>query len=133
MPKFGKTSRKNLEECHPDLQLLFNVVVSVFDCSVICGHRGEDDQNKAFDEGKSELMFPVSKHNQYPSMAVDVVPYPVDWKDLNRFYFFGGYVKKTAELLGIDIRWGGDFDGDTLTDDQSFIDLPHWQIMIDTL
>lgn len=129
MPSFGEKSRNNLSQCHPDLQLLFNAVVKVFDCSVICGHRSENDQNEAFRTNQSKLKFPDSKHNKEPSMAVDVVPYPIDWENLNRFYMFIGYVRAKAEMLGIKIRSGGDWDSDTMTDDQSFMDLPHFEII----
>jgi peptidoglycan L-alanyl-D-glutamate endopeptidase CwlK len=129
MPKFGIKSTENLKTCHPDLQLLFGVVVREFDCSIICGHRGQDDQNDAYRSGKSQLEWDKSKHNKSPSLAVDVVPYPVDWQDINRFYLFAGYVKKTAELLGISVRWGGDWDSDNNTDDQNFNDLPHWELL----
>lgn len=128
MPKFGSDSKKNLDECHPLLQKLFEEVVRGFDCSVICGYRGEAKQNEAFRKGYSKLKFPKSKHNKVPAMAADVVPYPLDWKDTNRMYYFGGYVKAKAEELGIDIRWGGDWDSDTEVDDQSFIDLPHFEL-----
>ncbi|NIA28350.1 MAG: M15 family peptidase [Actinobacteria bacterium] len=128
MPKFGNESRKNLATAHPDLQLLFNAVVRDFDCSVLCGHRTQAEQDGAYRNKHSKLKFPNSKHNRQPSMAADVVPYPINWENMNRFYFFGGYVKKTAEMLGIKIRWGGDWDSDTLTDDQAFMDLPHFQL-----
>lgn len=129
MPKFGKKSLENLDQCHLDLQLLFGEVIKDFDCSVLCGHRSEAEQNEAFRNNNSTKKYPDSKHNQVPSIAIDVVPYPIDWENLNRFYFFGGYVKKTAELLGVKIRWGGDWDGDTLTDDQGFMDLPHFELI----
>ena len=48
MPKFGKTSKERLETCEEDIQLLFKEVVRGFDCSIVCGHRGEKDQNEAF-------------------------------------------------------------------------------------
>ena len=48
MPRFGRRSRKNLETCHEDLQELFNQVIKYFDCTVIQGHRGKEEQNKYF-------------------------------------------------------------------------------------
>ncbi len=129
MPNFSGRSTARLLECHEDLQLLFFQVVKNFDCSIMCGHRGEEAQNEAFEKGYSKLKFPQSKHNKTPSLAVDVVPYPIDWKDFKRMYFFGGYVKGIAEGLGVKIRWGGDWDRDTEIDDQSFIDLPHFELI----
>ena len=128
MPYFGKRSRENLLEAHTDLQRLFNEVIKHFDCSVIEGYRDKDEQNKAFNEGKSTLKYPESKHNHRPSLAVDVVPYPIDWNDVNRFHYFAGVVKGIATQFGINIIWGGDWDNDTLLNDQTFNDLPHFQL-----
>ena len=55
MPRFGKRSKERLATCDEQLIHLFEEVVKHFDCSVIQGHRGKADQNKAFDEGKSKL------------------------------------------------------------------------------
>ena len=128
MAKFGNRSKKRLDTCHPDLIRLFEKVVEGFDNSILCGHRNEFDQNKAFDEKRSKLKFPKGKHNTIPSLAIDVAPYPIDWNDIKRFYFFGGYVKGVAKSMGIKIRWGGDWDSDTLVRDQSFNDLPHFEL-----
>ena len=128
MPKFGKKSRKNLETCHEDLQKVFNIVVKTYDCTVTCGHRGKEDQNKAYDEGRSKVKFPKGRHNALPSKAVDVVPYPVDWNDTDRMYYFSGFVKGIASTMGLKIRWGGDWDNDTEVKDTGFKDLPHFEL-----
>lgn len=138
MAKFGNTSKRRLAECHPDIQTLFKEVVKHFDCSVICGHRGEVQQNEAFAKGLSKLTFPKSKHNQFPSLAVDVVPYPIDWNDTRRMTFFAGFVKGIAFKLKEEgritsiIRWGGDWDGDTEVKDNKFQDLPHFELITKT-
>lgn len=129
MCKFSERSKENLRECHPDLQLLFMRVISVFDCAVIEGFRSEAEQNKAYHAGKSKLKWPQSKHNQVPSRAVDVVPYPVDWNDRERFVYMAGIVKGIASEMGISIRWGGDWDSDNDLNDQSFHDLPHFELL----
>ena len=128
MPKFGKRSRTNLKTAHDDLQRLFKEVVKYFDCTVICGHRDESSQNKAFHEGFSKVKFPNGRHNAMPSQAVDVCPYPVDWKDLDRFRYFAGFVLGVASQMGIKVRWGGVWDMDTFTKDNKFNDLPHFEI-----
>ncbi len=128
MPAFGKTSRSRLDSAHPELQRLFNEVVKGRDCSVLCGFRDEFTQNTLFRQKKSKVRYPDSHHNSMPSMAVDVVPYPIDWNDTGRFYKFVGYVEATAERLGIKIRSGSDWDSDGATTDQSFNDLPHFEL-----
>lgn len=127
MPKFSQSSIDKLETCHPDLVKLFNEVVKEFDCIILEGHRGKEDQDKAFREGKSKLPWPKGKHNKLPSEAVDVAPYPVDWKDRERFIYFAGFVMGRAAELGIKIRWGGDWDGDKDLKDNSFSDLVHFE------
>jgi peptidoglycan L-alanyl-D-glutamate endopeptidase CwlK len=134
MPVFSKKSKERLLQCHGDLQLIFNQVIKIYDVSIICGHRSKVEQNKVYKDGNSKLLFPSSKHNLNPSMAVDVVPYPVDWKDLKRFYYLAGIVKAvTFDLLRNgyihhDIKWGGDWNRNQNFNDQSFYDLPHYQL-----
>jgi len=129
MAYFGKVSKEKLELAHPDMKILFLEVVKDFDCSVLCAHRGEEEQNNAFRMGMSKVRYPNSKHNQNPSRAVDVAPYPIDWKDLNRFYYFGGFVKAVAAKMQLRVRWGGDWDGDFHIKDQNFHDLPHFELI----
>jgi len=128
MAKFGKTSKKRLSTCENDLQRLFKEVIKHFDCSVLEGHRGQEKQDKYFNEGKSKVKYPNGRHNATPSKAVDVVPYPVDWDDTARMYYFSGIVKGIAISMGINIRWGGDWDGDTQVQDTKFKDLPHFEL-----
>lgn len=133
MANFGKRSRTNLLQAHPDLQKLFNEVIKYYDCAVICGHRNEEDQNKAYNEGRSKLQYPQSKHNKTPSLAVDVVPWfknkpHIRWEDKEKFYEFGGFVQGVAAALGINIRWGGNWNKNDELHDQTFFDMPHFEI-----
>ena len=128
MPKFGKKSKSKLNTCDEDLQELFEVVVKYSDCSVLEGHRNMYWQDKYFEEGKSKVKFPKGKHNANPSNAVDVVPYPVDWEDTDRMYYFAGFVKGIAAVMGIPIRWGGDWNDNTEVKDTNFKDLPHFEL-----
>lgn len=129
MPSFGTKSKMNLGSCHPDLQRLFNEVIKYYDCSILEGHRNEERQTKLYAEGKSKVQFPNSKHNSFPSRAVDAVPYPIDWDDTRRFYMFVGIVRGIASQLGINIRCGADWDGDLEVKDQNFHDLPHFELI----
>ena len=128
MPYFGERSKKNLNTCDEDLVFLFEEVVKYFDCSVLEGHRGKKLQNKYFKEGKSKLKFPEGNHNKKPSKAVDVVPYPIDFSDRERMTYFAGFVKGMAAVLGIPIRWGGDWNSNTEVKDNNFDDLPHFEL-----
>ena len=128
MPGFGKKSMENLAQCHEDLQVLFNEVILTIDCSVICGHRGKKAQQEAYNDGFSKVQYPNSKHNSIPSLAADVVPFPIDWKDVDRFNYFGEFVLRTAKRLLKEgrinhvIEWGGTWD--------KFRDYPHYQVRV---
>jgi peptidoglycan L-alanyl-D-glutamate endopeptidase CwlK len=93
---------------------------------VICGFRGEREQNEAYNRGNSKLKWPQSKHNQTPSLAVDIVPYPIDWNDERRFRTLGTVVKEIWAQLpeekkeGWSLSWGGDW--------KTFKDFPHFEL-----
>ena len=134
MPVYSERSKKRLKTCHIDLQVIFNHVIKYFDCTVITGHRGEKEQNAAYNKGNSKLKYPKSKHNKTPSLAADVMPYPIDWRDLNRMRYFAGVVFGIAKMLkdeGLithNLRWGGDWDKDTEVKDNKFNDLTHFEL-----
>ena len=129
MPKFGNKSKQRLSTCHDDLQKVFNEVIKYVDCSVLEGHRDERRQEKLYAEGKTKVHYPMGRHNTKPSRAVDVVPYPVDWNDRERFHLFSGFVLGLARGMGITLRWGGDWNMNFEVDDNRFDDFPHFELV----
>lgn len=139
MNTFSETSKQRLATCHRDLRTLFGHVIQDYDCTIICGHRDKEEQDKAFAEGKSTKKYPASKHNKIPSLAVDAAPYEpgigVDWNPKQMAYF-AGYVKGKADQLfkiGVishRIRCGIDWDADNDINDETFIDSPHFEIIL---
>ena len=128
MPYFGKSSKKRLSTCDDRLQKVFNEVIKHVDCSVLEGHRSKDRQNKLYEEEKTKVKYPDGRHNRQPSSAVDVTPYPVDWKDRERQTLFAGFVIGVASQMGINLRWGGDWDQDFQVADNRFDDFPHFEL-----
>ena len=128
MPKFGRKSKENLNTCDSRLQKIFNEVIKHVDCSVLEGHRSKDRQNKLYEEEKTKVKYPDGRHNRQPSSAVDVMPYPVDWKDRERQTLFAGFVIGVASQMGIKLRWGGDWDQDFQVVDNRFDDFPHFEL-----
>ena len=129
MYKFSNRSLERLETCNEKLQVVCNELIKIYDVSILEGHRTNERQEQLFHEGKSKLRAGESKHNSNPSKAVDIAPYPIDWNDLNRFYFMAGIVKKISHEYGFNIRWGGDWNQNNNFKDQSFFDLPHFELM----
>lgn len=128
MPRFSRKSKAKLDTCDERLQGVFKEVVKHFDCTIIEGHRGKEKQNEAYKKGNSKLKYPHGKHNKIPSIAVDVIPYPIDWEDRERMSYFAGFVLGIARSKGITLRWGGDWDMDTKVKDNKFDDLVHFEI-----
>lgn len=138
MPHFSNISKERLQTCVNDLRVLFGHVIQNYDCTIVEGHRGKERQNKAYAEGKSQLRWPNSKHNKYPSLAVDAAPYEkrgIDWS-YTQMAFFAGYVLGIADQLyatGVishKIRAGIDWNGNRDIDDETFKDAPHFEIIL---
>lgn len=134
---YSKNSLNALATCEPALQKLFLEVAKYRNNTILEGHRGQSLQHKYFVEGKSKLDWPNGNHNSLPSKAVDSVPYPIDWGKVNKedrwainqLCVYAGFVLGIAKMLEINIRWGGDWDGDGDLTDQQFHDLPHFELI----
>jgi len=129
MAKFGSKSREKLSTCDERLQKVFNEVIKHVDCSVLEGHRDERRQDKLYEEGKTKVRYPMGRHNSNPSRAADVVPYPIDWNDRERFHLFAGFVLGMARRMDINLRWGGDWNMNFEVDDNKFDDFPHFELI----
>ena len=135
MPSFSDKSRKILGECHEDLQTICNELIKWYDFTVLCGHRGQEDQEQAFRSGNTKVHWPNSMHNKIPALAVDLAPYPINWNDTKAFCYLAGAFNATAKMLFAqgkithDIRWGGDFNKDYNFNNDKFVDLPHQELI----
>jgi peptidoglycan L-alanyl-D-glutamate endopeptidase CwlK len=141
---YGNRSQENLDTCHPDIQAILNEAIKIYDISVLEGYRSVERQNELFKQNKSKIdgITRKGKHNYYPSLAVDIMPYKRgtnafsgEEKDNRRFYFMMGIIKSVSEnlySLGTithKVRFGNDWDGDDIYTDQVFDDLPHFELV----
>ena len=120
MAVFSKQSKEKLETCCQEIQDICNEAIKEINFIVICGYRGKEDQDKAFNEGFSKLKYPQSRHNQNPSMAIDAAPFPIRWSDTKSFKRLADVMLRIAEEKGIDLTWGGGW--------QNYKDLPHYEV-----
>jgi peptidoglycan L-alanyl-D-glutamate endopeptidase CwlK len=129
---FSKNSLQRLETCTASLQKVCARALSygVMDFTVLEGHRTVEQQQEYFRTGRSKIdgINKLGKHNHYPSLAVDIAPFPVDWDNKLAFHVLAGLMFAAASEEGVKLRWGGDWDGDFSAKDQSFHDLPHFEI-----
>jgi peptidoglycan L-alanyl-D-glutamate endopeptidase CwlK len=125
MYKFGKRSRERLKGVNPKLINVLNELIKVMDVTIIEGVRTQERQNQLVKEGASKTKF--SKH--ITGKAVDLAPYPIAWEDRDRFHYMGGMIRGIAKQMNVKIRWGGDWDNDGDTRDNSFDDLVHVELV----
>lgn len=129
MYSFGNKSQEKLQGVHPTLVSILNEAIKMIDFTVIEGVRTLEIQGEYYRTGKSKTM--NSKHiiqKDGYSHAVDIAPYPVNWEDTVRFAYLAGIIRGIAKNKGVEIRWGGDWDSDGDIHDQTFNDLPHFEL-----
>lgn len=141
--KLSSTSNSRLNTCHEKLQEVIREAIkrTNVDFGVSEGYRSIQRQQELYASGRTKpgpILTYVdgikkkSKHNVYPSQAVDIYAWvnKASW-DSRYLIYLGGVITSTANDLGIDIRWGGNWDSDgEIITDQSFLDLPHFEIIL---
>ena len=139
---FGKSSTAKLDTVHHELRETAVHALSwgIYDFTIVWGWRNEEQQEQAFLSGNSTKHFPDSKHNFMDaegkplSDAFDFAPWcrlpdgkmGIPWKDSHAFAVVGGIILAAARDLGYShLRYGGDWDMDGLTTDQTLMDWGH--------
>ena len=130
--RWSSASARKLDSCETPLQEIMNSVLAhfPFDVVIIEGHRSNARQQQLFDAGKSKALPGQSKHNRFPSEAVDAAPLvdgKIQWNNRDLWIQFASFVKAIGASQGYDIRWGGDWDGDLNIEEHSFLDFPHFE------
>ena len=107
---WGKGSKQRLSKVDPLMSKIATraLELSPYDFSVAQGLRTIEEQQKLYDEGKSQTM--NSKH--LGGNAIDFAPI-IDGKvnyDDKYIFAIADAFKKAADELGIDLRWGGNWN-----------------------
>ena len=145
MARFSETSLRRLQTVHDDLKKVLTFAIHEIDFGVACGHRSIDEQFELFKKGrifsngkwivssKGRIVTycdgskKVSKHNHYPSYAVDLYGWKdgqADWSKeyLTKVAGVGLSIAKELKEAGEikhEIIWGGHWD---------MGDFPHFEI-----
>ncbi len=141
---YGTSSRAKLATCHDELVLVMGEALKMtplsIDITIVHGFRDKATQN-GIDPRFTNARWPASYHNAEDddgtpcSDAVDFAPYitlrngkkGIPWTDVKLFSYVAGIIQAAASKLGIAITWGGDFDRDGSTEDQTLADVGHIQ------
>lgn len=141
MPLTDPVGMEKLESCDPRLREVVLLVHAFHPVRVLSGLRTAEEQATAFAAGWSKLDGVTKKSKHQSGQAVDLAPVPVLWPDeqgilaveaehrLKRFHVMAGVVLGVAHARGVNLRWGGDWDEDWVYNDQTFHDLPHFEIV----
>lgn len=120
-------SKLNHPKVHPSIKKLMITAIktSPIDFTVIETVRTIEQQKINVAKGVSKTM----KSRHIPSTnksglceAVDIAPYPIDWKNIKRFILLSDHIKTIAKRLNIPIQYGGDW--------RSLKDYPHYELKI---
>ena len=141
MYRFGKSSKAKLDTCHPKLVGIANLAIqlSPYDFTIVHGWRGRDVQDALFESNASQKKFPFSMHNHVDerskpsSLAIDFAPWiknKIPWDDTHIFAVIAGCFHAAASELEERIRYGGDWDSDGSTKDQTLMDWGHVEILL---
>lgn len=141
MPSFGTVSERKLSTADPELVEIPRLVMSwgVYDFTIVWAFRTNAEQLQAFLSGNSKKesgsFHQVTKDGNPFAQAIDFAPWcllpdgtmGIPWKDTHAFAVLGGMMIAAGEQLGIPIVYGGDWDMDGLTTDQTLMDWGHFQ------
>lgn len=144
MYKLSQRSWDNLMTCHPDLQKIgaLAITLSPVDFIITEGHRSIERQTELFNKGLSKIdgISKKGKHNYDPSMALDFCAYvkgkeKLMWDKVHLTAIATAF-HCAAEMLYAEgeithkIRWGANWDRDgELLYDHTFQDMPHVELI----
>jgi len=127
MYSFSKKSLEKLNnpKVHPKIkQLMLEAIkTSPIDFTIIETVRTIEQQKLNVAKGVSKTL--KSRHIPDTNKsglceAIDIAPYPINWKDIERFKLLSNHIKQIANALKIPITWGGDW--------KTFKDYPHYEL-----
>ncbi|QDP62934.1 MAG: hypothetical protein Unbinned5081contig1002_39 [Prokaryotic dsDNA virus sp.] len=137
MYSYGNQSKLLLTQARQELQIVFFKAIEIVDIKILQSHRDKETQDEYYRTGRSKVEYPLSKHNRLPSHAIDWAPWPIpeswgerDPKEKARYYYIAGILMAIGNENNIRLRWGGDWDGDTHFNDQTFDDLGHIELIL---
>lgn len=137
MYQFSKTSLERMKGVHPDLLRCAILALQRSSVDFMVGRDGglrtPERQQQLFDSGKSKTL--NSKHLPQAdgfSHAIDLWVWHkggIPWNDKDLWLQLSRAMLNAAQDLGVSVRWGGDWDMDGDTTDQTFNDLPHFELV----
>ena len=135
----GKASLENLNGVHPRLVRVVKraILISSVAFKVIEGVRTPERQRKLYAQGRTtpgKVVTWTLKSNHFVNPltgfghAVDLLPAPYDWQDLEPFNLMALAMFRAATIESVRIRWGADWDQDGVPREKGESDSPHFEL-----
>lgn len=129
-----------LNGVHPDLISVVKkaIELSAQDFFVLEGVRTPERQAELYAQGRTKpgnIVTWTMKSNHFVNKAtgyghaVDLAPFPLDWKDTKAFDAVAKAMFAAEKELKINIRWGADWDDDGNPKENGETDSPHFELV----
>jgi len=132
--KFSKLSKQRLTGVNPKLVQVVQraLELTTQDFSVLEGVRTAQRQRELYQQGRTtpgNIVTWTLKSKHIDGVAVDLIPYPLDWNDTKAFNAIAEAMFKASKELKIPIRWGADWDQDGKPRERGETDSPHFELI----
>lgn len=134
----GAGSRAKLDGVHPDLVRVVERAIEItrHDFSVLCGVRTKAEQAALYAQGRTKpgpVVTWTMDSRHIPQAdgyghAVDLVPYPMDWKSGEKFDAIAAAMFKASSECGVPLRWGQDWNRNGVPRERGETDAPHFEL-----
>lgn len=131
--KLGKTSLarlKGVDECLVKV-VMRAIEISEVDFTILEGLRSLERQRELYAQGRTtpgKIVTWTMNSRHVEGKAVDLVPSPVDWNDLEKFNKIKDAMFQAAREIDVNLRWGADWDGDGKYREKGEYDSPHFEV-----
>ena len=128
-------SEKNLVGVDEQLAKVVRAVADKYDILVIEGVRTKERQADLYSQGRTKpgkIITWTMQSKHLDGKAVDVVMLKngtIDWNDSKSFEDLGKIMIAKATELGVQLRWGYDWDGDGVLKEKGETDGPHFELV----
>lgn len=137
----GQRSLSRLAGVHPDLVRVIKRAALIAtpdeDFTLLEGVRTPARQKELYAQGRTKPGAVVtwtlkSNHFVNPATgyghAADLAPFPIDWNATSRFDRLAKLMFRAADIEGVKIRWGADWDRDGKPREKGESDSPHFEL-----
>lgn len=153
MPVLSRQSKARLQGVHPALVRVVERAITLTsqDFLVLEGVRTLARQHALYAQGRTTAMCraagvephlarPLEKQVTWTlksrhfaqadgyGHAVDLAPYPVDWNDTGKFDAIAHAMFAAAQLEGVTLRWGRDWNQNGRPGEKGEADSPHFEV-----